>query len=85
MGEPSIEDLEAVQGSWVRTVKDLASGAAGGVAQVLLGESKSGSCVCCHRGVVFRSVEGGFSKGTWSWDDEGTRPRATALFVTTGF
>lgn len=37
----SIEAIEAdlaAQGSWARTAKDLFAGAAGGVAQVLLGE-----------------------------------------------
>jgi hypothetical protein len=33
-----IEAKEVEIGSWVRTAKDLAAGAAGGVAQVLLGE-----------------------------------------------
>lgn len=41
MVDKSIEAIEAEQASWVRTVKDLASGAAGGIAQVLIGES------CC--------------------------------------
>lgn len=33
-----LEAKEAEIGSWVRTAKDLFSGAAGGVAQVLIGE-----------------------------------------------
>jgi hypothetical protein len=32
------EELEADNASWVRTAKDLTSGAAGGIAQVLIGE-----------------------------------------------
>lgn len=40
MGDTSIDAVEAEGGGgWVRTVKDLGAGAAGGVAQVLLGES----------------------------------------------
>ena len=35
-----IEKKEAEKGSWARTAKDLFAGAAGGVAQVLLGEFK---------------------------------------------
>jgi hypothetical protein len=38
MAETGIEAIEAENASWTRTVKDLAAGAAGGVAQVLLGE-----------------------------------------------
>jgi hypothetical protein len=39
MADTSIEAMEAESGGgWVRTVKDLSAGAAGGVAQVLLGE-----------------------------------------------
>lgn len=38
MADTSIEAIEAETSSWVRTVKDLGAGAAGGVAQVLLGE-----------------------------------------------
>ena len=34
-----MEELEAETGGWVRTAKDLFAGAAGGVAQVLLGQS----------------------------------------------
>jgi hypothetical protein len=33
-----MEDLEQEIGSWERTAKDLVSGAAGGIAQVLLGQ-----------------------------------------------
>jgi solute carrier family 25 (mitochondrial carnitine/acylcarnitine transporter), member 20/29 len=36
-----IERYEGEGGSWVRTAKDLFAGAAGGVAQVLLGEFES--------------------------------------------
>ena len=50
MADTSIEAIEAETGSWVRTVKDLGAGAAGGVAQVLLGE--------CFRIRVFHSLEG---------------------------
>lgn len=51
MADTSIEALEAeTAGSWVRTVKDLTAGAAGGVAQVLLGMS------------ICRVVEGGDEK-----------------------
>ena len=32
------EELEAANASWERTGKDLVAGAAGGIAQVLLGE-----------------------------------------------
>jgi hypothetical protein len=35
-----IEKYEAETGSWARTAKDLFAGAAGGVAQVLLGKSR---------------------------------------------
>lgn len=41
MGDAEVGKIEAKEaeiGSWARTAKDLASGAAGGVAQVLLGE-----------------------------------------------
>lgn len=33
-----MEDIEVEAHSWVRTGKDLVAGAAGGIAQVLLGE-----------------------------------------------
>jgi hypothetical protein len=39
-----IEKRELEQGSWARTAKDLFAGAAGGVAQVLLGKSWSALC-----------------------------------------
>jgi hypothetical protein len=39
MADTKIEAIEAENASWTRTVKDLAAGAAGGVAQVLLGKS----------------------------------------------
>lgn len=38
-GVEAIEAKEAENAGWVRTVKDLSAGAAGGIAQVLLGES----------------------------------------------
>lgn len=38
MADADIKTLEAEQSSWAQTGKDLASGAAGGIAQVLLGE-----------------------------------------------
>lgn len=38
MSDVDIRTLEAEQASWVQTGKDLASGAAGGIAQVLLGK-----------------------------------------------
>lgn len=38
-GVEALEAKEAGNTSWVRTVKDLSAGAAGGIAQVLLGES----------------------------------------------
>ncbi len=37
-GVEALELKEAENASWARTVKDLAAGAAGGIAQVLLGE-----------------------------------------------
>lgn len=40
MGDVDIRTLEIEQGSWAQTGKDLGSGAAGGIAQVLLGEFK---------------------------------------------
>lgn len=39
-GVEAVEAKEAEAGSWARTAKDLVAGAAGGVAQVLLGELK---------------------------------------------
>lgn len=39
VGTDKIAAKEAEMGSWARTAKDLVSGAAGGIAQVLLGES----------------------------------------------
>lgn len=45
MADTSIEAIEAENASWVRTVKDLGAGAAGGVAQVLLGECFLKLCV----------------------------------------
>lgn len=39
MADTDIQALEAKAGSWAQTGKDLGSGAAGGIAQVLLGES----------------------------------------------
>lgn len=39
MGDVDLRTLEAEQSSWAQTGKDLGSGAAGGIAQVLLGES----------------------------------------------
>lgn len=39
-GVEAVEAKEAEAGSWARTAKDLVAGAAGGVAQVLLGEFK---------------------------------------------
>lgn len=42
MSDPDIKTLEAEQASWAQTGKDLASGAAGGIAQVLLGEFSNG-------------------------------------------
>jgi hypothetical protein len=41
-GVEAVEVKEAENASWARTVKDLAAGAAGGVAQVLLGEHNHG-------------------------------------------
>ena len=41
MAEAGAEVAEEVQGGWDRTVKDLTSGAAGGIAQVLIGELRS--------------------------------------------
>ena len=38
-----MEELEAEKGGWARTAKDLFAGAAGGVAQVLLGQSNAAS------------------------------------------
>lgn len=43
----NIEAKEAEIGSWVRTAKDLTAGAAGGIAQVLLGEYWS-TCACAR-------------------------------------
>jgi len=37
-GVEALELKEAENASWARTVKDLAAGAAGGIAQVLLGQ-----------------------------------------------
>ncbi len=36
--EGSMADIEAENSSWARTAKDLVAGAAGGIAQVLLGK-----------------------------------------------
>jgi hypothetical protein len=36
-----VEKVEAENGGWERTAKDLVAGAAGGIAQVLLGELAS--------------------------------------------
>lgn len=38
MSDVDIRTIEAEQSSWAQTGKDLGSGAAGGIAQVLLGE-----------------------------------------------
>lgn len=45
------EELEAENASWERTAKDLAAGAAGGIAQVLLGECPELSSACLCAGV----------------------------------
>lgn len=46
------EELEAANASWERTAKDLIAGAAGGIAQVLLGEL-SQTYVCSSMSKVF--------------------------------
>lgn len=46
-GVDNIEAKEAEMASWVRTAKDLTAGAAGGIAQVLLGEYWS-TCACAR-------------------------------------
>ena len=52
-------EASAEAGNWVRTVKDLGAGAAGGVAQVLLGEFLEYLCMCarymCESDSVFPS------------------------------
>ena len=48
MAEAGAEVAEEVQGGWDRTVKDLTSGAAGGIAQVLIGELRSFLFIGAH-------------------------------------
>lgn len=43
MADTDIQALEAENASWKQTAKDLGSGAAGGIAQVLLGEYDYGT------------------------------------------
>lgn len=43
-------EVEAENASWARTAKDLFAGAAGGVAQVLLGKLHISKDACCTSG-----------------------------------
>jgi hypothetical protein len=52
-GVEAVEAKEAQNANWARTVKDLAAGAAGGVAQVLLGEHNHGED---RASIIFRPL-----------------------------
>ena len=43
MADADIRTMESEDGSWAQTGKDLGSGAAGGIAQVLIGKSNTTS------------------------------------------
>lgn len=64
MGDVEMK-TEELQGGWERTVKDLSSGAAGGIAQVLIGKVKF--LIPVHRSrfvLLLRSRSTG--NGEWS-------------------